>query len=63
VLTVLRTKAAYKLNGSKIAPPFSQTSFSPKFGLIYQPIKDALSLFANFQNGFQNPGVYKMPTA
>jgi iron complex outermembrane receptor protein len=51
-------KGSYKLDGSLSSPSFSQTAFSPKFGLIYQPIKDALSLFANFQNGFQNPGVY-----
>lgn len=48
-------KGNYKLDGTQSAPPFSQTGFSPKFGLIFQPIKDALSLFANYQNGFQNP--------
>jgi iron complex outermembrane receptor protein len=51
-------KGSYNLDGSLSSPSFSQTAFSPKFGLIYQPIKDALSLFANYQNGFQNPGVY-----
>ncbi|RYZ96855.1 MAG: TonB-dependent receptor, partial [Sphingobacteriaceae bacterium] len=38
--------------------PFSQTAVSPKFGLVFQPIKDQLSLFGNFQNGFINPDVY-----
>jgi iron complex outermembrane receptor protein len=33
---------------------FDQTTFSPKFGLLYQPITDKLSLFANYQNGFTN---------
>jgi len=33
---------------------FKQTAFSPKFGLVYQPIKDHLSLFANYQNSFNN---------
>ncbi|MBD8488926.1 TonB-dependent receptor [Echinicola sp. CAU 1574] len=33
---------------------FDQTAFSPKFGLIYQPIKDKISVFANYMNGFQN---------
>lgn len=47
-------KGNYNLKDSLTAAPFTQTAFSPKFGLIYQPIKDALSLFANFQNGFQN---------
>ncbi|ANH82095.1 TonB-dependent receptor [Niabella ginsenosidivorans] len=31
-----------------------QTKFSPKFGLIFMPVKDQLSLFANYQNGFTN---------
>ncbi|QTD38152.1 TonB-dependent receptor [Polaribacter batillariae] len=33
---------------------FAQTAFSPKFGLLYQPIKDKLSIFGNYQNGFNN---------
>lgn len=33
---------------------YSQTAFSPKFGLVYQPVKDQVSLFVNFQNGFTN---------
>ncbi|MCH3885944.1 TonB-dependent receptor [Tenacibaculum aquimarinum] len=33
---------------------FNQTTFSPKFGLLYQPIQNKLSLFANYQNGFTN---------
>jgi iron complex outermembrane receptor protein len=33
---------------------YNQTALSPKFGLIYQIIKDRLSLFGNYQNGFTN---------
>ena len=33
---------------------FDQTALSPKFGLMYQPIMDKLSVFANYQNGFTN---------
>ncbi len=33
---------------------FNQTTFSPKFGLLYQPIKNKLSVFGNYQNGFTN---------
>lgn len=33
---------------------FAQTAFSPKFGLVYQPILEKLSVFANYQNGFTN---------
>jgi iron complex outermembrane recepter protein len=32
----------------------SQTSVSPKFGFVYQPVKDKVSLFANYLNGFVN---------
>ncbi len=31
----------------------NQTTFSPKFGIVYQPILNKLSLFANYMNGFQ----------
>ncbi|WP_034257820.1 TonB-dependent receptor [Altibacter lentus] len=33
---------------------YDQTTLSPKFGVLYQPIKDKLSVFGNFQNGFTN---------
>jgi iron complex outermembrane receptor protein len=33
---------------------YSQTALSPKFGLLYQPIPDKLSLFVNYLNGFKN---------
>ncbi|MBZ4191886.1 TonB-dependent receptor [Niabella beijingensis] len=36
----------------KVKP--SQAKLSPKFGLIFMPVKDRLSLFANYQNGFTN---------
>lgn len=31
-----------------------QSAVSPKFGLVYQPFKDKLSVFANYMNGFAN---------
>ncbi|TRW26721.1 TonB-dependent receptor [Flavobacterium zepuense] len=33
---------------------YNQTAFSPKFGLVYQPILDKVSIFANYMNGFSN---------
>lgn len=33
---------------------YSQNDFSPKFGLVYQLVKDQLSLYGNYQNGFTN---------
>lgn len=33
---------------------FEQTTLSPKFGLVFQPIEDKVSLFANYMNSFNN---------
>ncbi len=33
---------------------YTQTALSPKFGVVYQPIEDQLSVFANYMNGFRN---------
>lgn len=33
---------------------FKQTALSPKLGLVYQLIKDKVSVFGNYMNGFQN---------
>ena len=33
---------------------YAQTALSPKLGLVYQLVKDKVSLFGNYMNGFQN---------
>lgn len=33
---------------------YAQTAVSPKFGLVYQLVKEQVSLFGNYMNGFQN---------
>lgn len=33
---------------------YHQTSVSPKFGLLYQPLLDKISIFGNYMNGFVN---------
>lgn len=33
---------------------YKQTSWSPKFGLVYQVLKDKVSLFGNYMDGFTN---------
>ncbi|NIG55302.1 TonB-dependent receptor [Chitinophaga sp. Cy-1792] len=33
---------------------FNQFALSPKFGLVYEVIKDKMSVFGNYMNGFQN---------
>ncbi|TYP88190.1 iron complex outermembrane receptor protein [Sphingobacterium allocomposti] len=42
---------------------FSQTAFSPRVGLVYEAVKNKISLFANYQNGFRNvaPVVQPLP--
>lgn len=35
---------------------FSQNALSPKFGAVYQIIKDQVSVFGNYQNSFKNVG-------
>jgi iron complex outermembrane receptor protein len=32
----------------------SQTALSPKFGVVYQPVLDRVSIFANYMDGFSN---------
>ena len=32
----------------------SQVALSPKFGIVYQPLKDKVAIFANYMNGFLN---------
>ncbi len=41
----------YELKG---ANGWNQTAFSPKLGLVYQPVKDQLALFVNLLDGFNN---------
>lgn len=41
---------------------YTQTTFSPKFGIVYQPILNQLSLFANYQNGFTNVNPELVPS-
>ncbi|MGJ1194691.1 TonB-dependent siderophore receptor [Sphingobacterium spiritivorum] len=33
---------------------YNQTALSPKFGLVYNVLKEKVSLFANYMNGFKN---------
>lgn len=41
-------------NGGERTGGYEQTALSPKFGLVYQPVKDKVAIFANYMNGFQN---------
>ncbi len=35
---------------------YNQTAFSPKLGFVYQILKDKVSVFSNYLNGFKNVG-------
>jgi iron complex outermembrane recepter protein len=46
---------ADNITGTYVNPvPYNQTFLSPKFGIVYQPVKNQVSLFANYQNSFTN---------
>lgn len=40
---------------------YNQTSWTPRFGIVYQPVKDKVSLFGNYMSGFTNNGVGTQP--
>ncbi len=48
------------LNGTKTGN-YNQTSVSPKFGLVYQVVKDKVGVFANYMNGFKNVAPVTQP--
>jgi iron complex outermembrane receptor protein len=47
-------KGTFNLNTRLTAAKYNQTAFAPKFGLVYQPLKEKISVFANYMSGFQN---------
>ncbi|MGV3603133.1 MAG: TonB-dependent siderophore receptor [Dyadobacter fermentans] len=48
-------------NGTVSVDAYQQNALSPKLGLIYQVVKDQVSLFANYMNGFNNVGPVTQP--
>jgi iron complex outermembrane recepter protein len=47
-------KGSYDPSTGVTSGAYHQTALSPKFGLVYQLLKDQVSLFGNYQNGFSN---------
>lgn len=37
-----------------VSNPYTQNSIAPKLGLVYQLVKDQVSVFGNYMSGFQN---------
>ena len=51
-----------QLTNTKVAnSEYNQTAVSPKFGLVYQVVKNKISLFANYLNGFANVAPVTQP--
>ncbi|MDV3864210.1 TonB-dependent receptor [Elizabethkingia anophelis] len=44
--------------GQAAVAAYSQSAWSPKFGLLYEIIKDQFSVFGNYQNSFKSNGYY-----
>ncbi len=53
----------YNIATATTTGKYKQTSLSPKFGLIYQLVKDQVSLFGNYMNGFRNVAPVIQPLA
>lgn len=49
-----QNKGVLNYYDNKRSGQFMQTAVSPKFGLVYQILKDRISLFGNYMNGFSN---------
>ncbi len=47
-------KGIYDGTTNSYSGGYNQNAVSPKFGIVYQPILNTLSLFANYQTGFTN---------
>ena len=47
-------KGTYYPNADSTVGKYGQTALSPKLGLVYQLVKDQVSLFGNYMNGFSN---------
>ncbi|WP_300670513.1 TonB-dependent receptor [Soonwooa sp.] len=51
------------LQGTVQVAPYSQGSWSPKLGVVYEIIKDKFSVFGNYQNSFKSNGYINIDTA
>ncbi|PRD46342.1 hypothetical protein C5745_16305 [Sphingobacterium haloxyli] len=56
-------KGTYDFDADTTRGAYSQTAFSPRVGLVYEFVKDRMSFFGNYQNGFKNvaPIVQPLP--
>lgn len=48
-------------NNKKVADNYEQSFFSPKMGIVYELLKNRVSLFGNYMNGFINQAPMTQP--
>lgn len=48
-------------NTPQVNTTYNQTAISPKFGLVYNILKERLSIFGNYMNGFSNVAPVTQP--
>lgn len=48
-------------NIQQVNTKYAQTAVSPKFGLVYQVLKEKISIFGNYMNGFSNVAPVSQP--
>jgi iron complex outermembrane recepter protein len=53
-LDYFKSKGSYNHRTNLTTGYYEQIALSPKFGAVYQVVKDKVSIFANYMNGFQN---------
>lgn len=46
------------VTGINQTPAYNQSAFSPKFGVVYEILKDKFSVFGNYQNSFKSNGYF-----
>lgn len=56
-------KGTENFSTGKTTGKYEQAALSPKFGLVYQVIKDKVSVFGNYMNGFKNVAPVTQPLA
>ncbi|MCZ4225293.1 TonB-dependent receptor [Pedobacter rhodius] len=54
-------KGTYDQATNRTTGDYKQTAISPKFGLVYEVIKDQVSIFGNYMNGFRNVATVTQP--
>jgi len=56
-------KGTYNQANGTLIGDYKQTAVSPKFGLVYEIVKDQVSVFGNYMNGFRNVATVTQPLA